>query len=94
MSDGGHVCLDWYNIKSKDQPTVLFLPGITGTVWCTWSCGIPCLNLNSNLNFWPSSQVYMLLAKVNEPVCVTAAGSSDENYIRHFIQDMTGLGYR
>jgi predicted alpha/beta-fold hydrolase len=31
MSDGGHVCLDWYNVKSKDQPTVLFLPGITGT---------------------------------------------------------------
>ena len=31
MSDGGHVCLDWYNVKSQDQPTVLFLPGITGT---------------------------------------------------------------
>ena len=34
MSDGGHVCLDWYNIQSKDQPTVLFLPGITGMAWC------------------------------------------------------------
>ncbi len=30
-SDGGHVCLDWYNEKRDDQPTVLMLPGITGT---------------------------------------------------------------
>ena len=30
MSDGGHVCLDWYNVNTSDQPTVLFLPGITG----------------------------------------------------------------
>lgn len=26
--------------------------------------------------------------------CIADTGSSDENYIRHFIQDMTGLGYR
>lgn len=49
-SDGGHLCLDWYNEKAAEQPTVLFLPGITG--------------------------------------------SSDENYIRHWIQDMTEQGYR
>lgn len=30
MSDGGHVCLDWYNEREADQPTVLFLPGLTG----------------------------------------------------------------
>jgi len=30
MSDGGHLCLDWYNETSPQQPTVLFMPGITG----------------------------------------------------------------
>ncbi len=29
-SDGGHVCLDWFNEKTDEQPTVLMLPGITG----------------------------------------------------------------
>ena len=31
MSDGGHVSIDWYNEVSPHQPTVLILPGITGT---------------------------------------------------------------
>lgn len=31
MSDGGHVSIDWYNERSPDQPTVLILPGITGS---------------------------------------------------------------
>ena len=35
MSDGGHVCLDWYNDNGKGQPTVLFLPGITGMHACS-----------------------------------------------------------
>ncbi len=29
-SDGGRVCLDWFNEKTDNQPTVLMLPGITG----------------------------------------------------------------
>ncbi|XP_064382470.1 protein ABHD1-like [Halichondria panicea] len=49
-SDDGHVCLDWFNEKTDEQPTVLMLPGITG--------------------------------------------SSNENYVRHWINDMKGLGYR
>ena len=32
MKDGGHVCLDWYNVVDREQPTILFLPGITGKV--------------------------------------------------------------
>ena len=38
MADGGHVCLDWFNESdsgttepSIDRPTVLMLPGATGT---------------------------------------------------------------
>lgn len=31
MSDGGHVSIDWYNEVSPHQPTVLILPGITGS---------------------------------------------------------------
>ncbi|KAL5493886.1 hypothetical protein EMCRGX_G015121 [Ephydatia muelleri] len=31
MSDGGHVSIDWYNERSPRQPTVLILPGITGS---------------------------------------------------------------
>lgn len=48
MSDGGHVCLDWFNERgssqqgvstddssSEDSPIVLMLPGVTGkTVHC------------------------------------------------------------
>ena len=30
LSDGGHLCLDWYNEGGGEQPTVLMLPGITG----------------------------------------------------------------
>ncbi len=30
MSDGGHVCLDWYNEGHPSQPTLIVLPGITG----------------------------------------------------------------
>lgn len=31
-SDGGQVCLDWFNEKTANQPTMLILPGMTGTV--------------------------------------------------------------
>ena len=34
LRDGGHLCLDWYNERSPEQPTVLMLPGITGTYDC------------------------------------------------------------
>lgn len=30
MSDGGHVCLDWYNERGPSQPTLVVLPGLTG----------------------------------------------------------------
>ena len=36
MSDGGHVCLDWFNeggmsgSTSSDDPIVLLLTGVTG----------------------------------------------------------------
>jgi len=30
LSDGGHICLDWYCEGSQEQPTILMLPGITG----------------------------------------------------------------
>lgn len=30
MSDGGHVCLDWYNERDPSQPTLVILPGLTG----------------------------------------------------------------
>ena len=37
MSDGGHVCLDWFNERgcdeddsSGDGPIILILPGATG----------------------------------------------------------------
>lgn len=41
MSDGGHICLDWFNergtppgfgARGSEDPIVLILPGITGTV--------------------------------------------------------------
>lgn len=41
MRDGGHVCLDWFNergtppgfgARGSEDPIVLILPGITGTV--------------------------------------------------------------
>ena len=50
MSDGGHVCLDWFNERdsgeqgvstgdsnSEDSPIVLMLPGVTGKTmqWMT-----------------------------------------------------------
>lgn len=30
MSDGGHVCLDWYNELDPSQPTLVILPGLVG----------------------------------------------------------------
>lgn len=49
MSDGGYVCLDWFNERgtseegvstednnSEDNPIVLMLPGVTGKTVC---CG-------------------------------------------------------
>ena len=32
MSDGGHVCLDWYNEYNPTQPIVIILPGLAGNV--------------------------------------------------------------
>ena len=46
MSDGGHVCLDWFNERgsmeergsagSEDDPIVLMLPGVTGKTLLQW----------------------------------------------------------
>jgi len=39
LSDGGHICLDWYCEGSQEQPTILMLPGITGIELISSGCG-------------------------------------------------------
>ena len=49
LSDGGHVCLDWYNDKETPpmlcdeknrRPIVIVLPGLAGE-WLVGGCGQP-----------------------------------------------------
>ena len=101
-SDGGHVCLDWFNEKTDEQPTVLMLPGITGMTSLKQiythkkvPTVIAFLTNDTSFNDYRQALIHVLgLVSFEQFFTESFIGSSEDNYIRHWVENMTELGYR